>query len=648
MRKKIAVLVFLSFMLFSSGSAQIQLGSVNHNLDPLEPGKTHELNVSVSNERSVPQSAKFILEAGTSINTSYEGSILDVSGELIGPDSENFNNCDFSYKNAWVYTCPGSDGLKLSANSENNLTLQIKPPLNIRGGSDILEINLSAEAWRGKEDKSVSLNGDNLEKSIDDFDFNISGTGVSGEISTAESFVFSEPSSNELLGRFSTSISGHDSVNMKYYFSDSLIKHYDYSFRLYNYSDGSWEEINTELNQNENTVSADISGSGFYSLYIDREKLSIQDLVDRETNVTTSVNGSSANVKLEKLGATENVTAPVPTIRARNGVKLSGFEFTSNVNDTAEFDAKMLDELPAGIPDINEEDYEPVGYTEVEAVPESSLTFRRYTFRVNNTLFNYSENINSHRYTGSSWEEMDTRFISGGGIFDSFEAITNGNSVLAFGRYNPNIKIESISHRDNLLDNETLEVQVNLTNKWEGTGEKYLNFSLNGTQKEKTVEVQGESKESVRFKHSDLQPGNYTFTVNNESSSFSVELRPIQYRLVDMLPINTVKSLYMIIAGILSLPFMVLVYREIPRISSSLTRLRLRMRSILPKRVCVGPPIEDIEETEEQVNDDKEEIEDNSDLDTEDADGDFMCAICGEAFETSTGLMLHHRKFHEE
>jgi hypothetical protein len=322
---------------------------------------------------------------------------------------------------------------------------------------------------------------------------------------------------------------------------------------------------------------------------------------------------------------------------------------------------------------------------------------------MNPDLFNYSENVIGYRYSGNKWKKMDTSLQSQGASYYAFESITKGNSILNFGNYRPKIRLGQLKHRDELLDNETLNLEIPVENKWRGKGEITVNYTLNGSNsKQKTVEVEGEGNKTVEFKENGLEPGNYTITVNDRKSEFEVQLRDLKYRILDRLPFNNLMMLYALIGLLLALPIILIGYREREKIEPYIEPVRSKFSPLILKIPLISSESsEESNDSEFEDGDTEEELDmseestekssnkeqkgngekiaaENSGLEPneedlkcdecgrsfnsreglkmhkskvhsnkDEEDGDYLCAICGESFDTSTGLELHHKKFHE-
>jgi hypothetical protein len=241
---------------------------------------------------------------------------------------------------------------------------------------------------------------------------------------------------------------------------------------------------------------------------------------------------------------------------------------------------------------------------------------------------------------------MGTDYLSQSVNFTSYRADTDGNSILSFGVQDSSIEIADVSHQDKILDNETLVTKVSLKNNLKGLGEKEVEYIIaNESRNIRTVEVSGESTKDIEFSSANIEPGNHTLKINNRTSRFNVELRPIQFRLVESIPlISSVSTLYSLIiafslAGVSILSYV--LYRSRLSFGFSWRGLLERINIEKPEipfltrqdnMVCVGV---------ESPDDQKEELSGPS-------EGDFMCSICGESFDTAAALTLHHKKFHED
>ena len=643
--KEIALMcIFIAFT--SLGSGQISVENSKTDMNPLKAGTTHELNASISNDADIPREISFITKISTGINHSQENSIFDVSGTFdTSDDSTNFE-CSFSYEDAWVYTCPADKNLRLDGGSDGELDLEIGTPLNMRGGSNILNVNTSVKARIGAVSESEEVTGDEEEVSIGEITVSAEGEDMNGEVASVESFIFEDASSEENLGRFLTDISNHDSVRFSYSYPDSFVRNRDFEFNLYSYSEDGWSEVSTDLNTENNTVTASLSGDSYYSFYVDRRRLTIDELIDRENNITRDVQGSSIDVEATNLGQFENITVPVTGLKPKGGIGFSGFSFMSNVNSTAGFEVEVLENLPAGIQKVPVEGYRPVGYARAEADPEESLDFKSYTFDINSSRFEYQENVDSYRYTNGKWVKMDTNYVSQAVNFTSYRADADGNSVLSFGVQDSSIKISNISHQDKILDNETLVTKVSLKNSLKGLGEKEVKYTIpNESRNIKTVEVPGETTKNIEFSSANIEPGNHTLKVNNRTSKFNVELRPIQFRLVESVPlISSVNTLYFLMTALSSVGIAIISYL----LYRSSFNLRFSWRDLLERISIEKPEIPFLTRQDNMVCVGVESSDDQKEEPSQDSEGDFMCSICGEDFDTAAALTLHHKKFHED
>ena len=643
--KEIALMcIFIAFT--SLGSGQISVENSETDMSPLKAGTTHELNASISNDADIPREISFITKISTGINHSQENSVFDVSGTFdTSDDSTNFE-CSFSYEDAWVYTCPADKNLRLDGGSDGELALEIGTPLNMRGGSNILNVNTSVKARIGAVSESEEVTGDEEEVSIGEITVSAEGEDMNGEVASVESFIFEDASSEENLGRFLTDISNHDSVRFSYSYPDSFVRNRDFEFNLYSYSEDGWSEVSTDLNTENNTVTASLSGDSYYSFYVDRRRLTIDELIDRENNITRDVQGSSIDVEATNLGQFENITVPVTGLKPKGGIGFSGFSFMSNVNSTAGFEVEVLENLPAGIQKVPVEGYRPVGYARAEADPKESLDFNSYTFDINSSRFEYQENVDSYRYTNGKWVKMDTNYVSQAVNFTSYRADADGNSVLSFGVQDSSIKISNISHQDKILDNETLVTKVSLKNSLKGLGEKEVKYTIpNESRNIKTVEVSGETTKNIEFSSANIEPGNHTLKVNNRTSRFNVELRPIQFRLVESVPlISSVNTLYFLMTALSSVGIAIISYV----LYRSRLNLRFSWRDLLERLSIEKPEIPFLTRQDNMVCVGVESSDDQKEELSQDSEGDFMCSICGEDFDTAAALTLHHKKFHED
>lgn len=643
--KEVAILcILISFA--SLGSSQISVEDSSTDISPLKPGTTHKLSANITNDADIPREISFITKISTEINHSHKNSIFDVSGTFSTSDDSDDFECSFSYEDAWVYTCPADKKLGLNGGSDGEMNIEMDTPLNMKGGSNIFNINTSVRARIGTISESEEVTGDEEQLSMGGITIEAEGEDMKGELASVEDFIFKEASSEQELGRFLTNISNHDSVRFSYSYTDSFVRNRDFEFNLYSYGEGGWSEVNTDLVEENNTVIASLSGDSYYSFYVDRRKLTIDELIDRENNITRDVQGSLINVKATNLGQFENITVPITGVEPVGGIGFSGFSFMSNVNTTAGFEVEILENLPARVESVPVEGYNAIGYARAESDPEGSLSFNSYTFDINSSRFEYQENVDSYRYVNREWVNMDTNYVSQLVNFTTYRADAGGNSVLSFGVQDHSIRISNISHQNKILDNETLVTKVSLKNNLKGLGEKEVEYTIpNESRSIKTVEVSGESTKDIEFSSANIEPGNHTLKINNRTSRFNVELRPIQFRLVESIPlISSVSTLYSLItafslAGVSILSYV--LYRSRLSFGFSWRGLLERINIEKPEipfltrqdnMVCVGV---------ESPDDQKEELSGPS-------EGDFMCSICGESFDTAAALTLHHKKFHED
>jgi hypothetical protein len=196
------------------------------------------------------------------------------------------------------------------------------------------------------------------------------------------------------------------------------------------------------------------------------------------------------------------------------------------------------------------------------------------------------------------------------------------------------------------LDNETLVTKVSLKNSLKGLGEKEVQYTIpNESKNIKTVEVSGETTKNIEFSSANIEPGNHTLKVNNRTSRFNVELRPIQFRLVESVPlISSVNTLYFLITALSSVGIAIISYA----LYRSRLNLTFSWRDLLERISIEKPEIPFLTRQDNMVCVGVESSDDQKEEPSQDSEGDFMCSICGEDFDTAAALTLHHKKFHED
>lgn len=652
-------------------SAEVTITNIDEqDLSPLNAGSENYLNFSAENSLPYPVETKYELEISSTqdVNASEQ----DFSTNFI--DGSGKTQCEFSGNKSWKFHCP-SEKLILESNSQKNFGFEITPAPNLIGGSK-LKFSLSTSNSFGEMISNKSFaSEENPSAEFGNLSLETAGSEVSGDISRYKSLILENATSSENLELFAVNLSGTDQLNMEYGFERDLIRNQFYTFELFRYNEG-WNKLETQVSAENLTVSADIEGSGFYSLNIDREQMTIQELRDRSTKVEKSVDGSEASLKFEGLGEGEELAVQITEIAKTGSISTQSIDLISEVNNTGQAELELSRESieynELGDPDFNEE-----GYLQVDT---DSLEVEKIGFNIDNDVFEYRNNVGSFRNSGEGWKELSTSFIQQDTDTSLFEAATEGNSEFLFGVFKSNILVSGIESPEKILDNETLEVEVELTNRGRGKGEKQINLSIDdNVVDQQTVEVEGSTTSTYTFERK-LDPGNYTISVDGKEAETEVALRELKWRILDRMPFNDIRILYGL-GALTGLVVIMIVLFVLKRYVLKGTKFDREIKKGIEhiKHRKDGETEDSAENDQVESNDDdektKDEVEEKQsgpqykcdecgrsfgskdefelhkrnvhEVEHEEGEGDYMCALCGESFDTSAGLELHHSKFHE-